>query len=119
VVTPAVLLMIFFTIQVGLWLYGRNVALQAAREGVAQLRLVPADADMDAARSEVEGSVVRYAATLGGETLLDPEVATAYNGDTGRVSVAVGGKVISLIPWLDLTVTQQADGEIERFEADE
>jgi hypothetical protein len=28
----------------------------------------------------------------------------------------VQGRVISLVPWLDLTVTEEAEGPVERFE---
>ena len=118
IVTPAVLLLIFFMIQVALWLYGRNVALQAAREGVSQLRLVQPDQDIGAAQVEAEDSVVDFAATLGDESLLGPRAVSTYDADTGRVGVTVTGEVVSLVPGLTLTVSQHADGEIERFEAD-
>ena len=39
VIAPTLLLLIFFIIQGGLYFYGRSVALQAARDGVSQLRL--------------------------------------------------------------------------------
>ncbi len=119
VVTPALLLLIFFTVQLALWLYGRNVALQAAREGVSQLRLVSADSDVNEARRGVERSVERYAATIGRESLAGPVAGSAYDDPPGRVVVTVSGRVISLVPGLTLTVSQRADGEIERFEADE
>jgi hypothetical protein len=105
-------------IQVALWSYGRNVALQAAREGVSQLRLVQPDQDIGAAQVEAEDSVVDFAATLGDESLLGPRAASTYDADTGRVGVTVTGEVVSLVPGLTLTVSQHADGEIERFEAD-
>ena len=40
-IAPVFLLLVFFGIQAGLWAYGRSVALASAREGVAQLRVVP------------------------------------------------------------------------------
>jgi Flp pilus assembly protein TadG len=42
-VAPGLILLIFFSIQAALFFYGRNVAIQAAREGVSQMR-VAADA---------------------------------------------------------------------------
>lgn len=118
IVTPAVLLLIFFVVQVALWWYGRNVALQAAREGVSQLRLVQPTDDVAAAQVDVEDSVVDFAATLGQESLLGPTADSVYDPDEGRVSVTVTGEVVSLVPGLTLSVSQQAQGEIERFEAD-
>lgn len=106
-------------VQVALWWYGRNVALQAAREGVSQLRLVQPTDDVAAAQGEVEDSVVDYAVTLGRESLLGPIADSVYDADQGRVGVTVSGSVVSLVPGLTLTVSQRANGEIERFEADD
>nr|MDT0666757.1 pilus assembly protein [Micromonospora sp. DSM 115978] len=110
IVTPAVLLLIFFIVQVALWWYGRNVALQAAREGVSQLRLVQPTDDVEAAQVAVEDSVVDFAATLGQESLLGPAADSVYDPDEGRVSVTVTGDVVSLVPGLTLSVSQQAYG---------
>ena len=76
--------MIFFAVQTALWLYGRNVALQAAREGVSQLRLVQPDSDVAASQEAVEESVVDYAVALGRESLLGPQAESAYDADTGK-----------------------------------
>jgi len=40
ILAPAILALIFVSIQTALWLYGRSVALNAAQEGVSRLRLV-------------------------------------------------------------------------------
>jgi Flp pilus assembly protein TadG len=119
VLAPVLLLIVFFIVQAALWLYGRNVALQAAREGVSELRLVDADDDVAAAQNEIAGRVVRFAGKLGGSSLLDPAATSDYDDGAGRVTVTVTGHAVSLIPGLTLTVTRQADGEIERFEADQ
>jgi Flp pilus assembly protein TadG len=118
VVAPALLLVIFFMVQVALWLYGRDVAHQAASEGVSELRLVPAGVDVTAARSDVTAHVTRYAGRLGGSALSGPVVSTDYDDAAGRVTVTVTGQVVSLVPGLTLHVSQRASGEIERFEAD-
>ena len=120
IVAPAVLLLIFSTIQFALWSYGRNVALQAAREGVSRLRTVPSDADTDAAREAIEDDVEAYAVQVGAESLLDPAAVARYDATgEGRVRVTVTGRVASLVPGLTLRVTGSATGEIERFEPDE
>lgn len=120
IVAPAVLLLIFATIQFALWSYGRNVALQSAREGVSRLRTVPSDSDTDAARRAVEDDVESYARQVGRESLLDPQATAFYDASgEGRVRVRVRGRVVTLVPGFDLKVDVVARGEIERFEPDE
>jgi Flp pilus assembly protein TadG len=118
IVAPVILLLIFFTVQVALWLYGRNVALQAAREGVSTLRLVGETEDIPAAESRTETNTEAYATKVGAQSLLDPLATAHFNGATGRVRVTVTGHVVSLVG-LNLTVTRSATGEVERFEGDD
>lgn len=117
-VAPGLLLFIFLSIQAGLFFYGGAVAQQAAREGVSRLRLAQTAALSDAVAADVQAAVEGYAIALGRETLLRPRADTVYDAAEGKVTVTVTGSVITLVPGLDLTVTQQASGEIERFEAD-
>lgn len=118
-VAPALLLFLFFSIQAGLYFYGRAVAEQAAREGVSKLRLAQTEGISDSIRADVQTAVEAYASAVGRETLLDPKATTTYDADDGKVSVTVQGSVITLVPGLDLRVTQRVLGEIERFEGDE
>jgi Flp pilus assembly protein TadG len=117
IVAPVVVLLIFSTVQFALWLYGRNVALAAAREGVSQLRLA-ARAAGPAAEDSTETKVKGYATQVGGQSLLHPAVRARYNPTSGRVVVTVKGDVVTLVPGWTFTVTRQATGEIERFEGD-
>jgi Flp pilus assembly protein TadG len=117
IVAPAVILLIFFTVQVALWLYGRNVALEAAREGVSTLRLVDETSDIAAAEDRIEHDTEAYATNVGGQSLVKPVVTAHYDAASGRVRVTVRGVVVSLVG-LDLPVTRSATGEIERFEQD-
>lgn len=117
-VAPALLLFLFFSIQAGLYFYGRVVAEQAAREGVSKLRLAQTTGISDDIRADVQTAVEAYASAVGRETLLDPEATTTYDVVDGKVSVTVRGSVITLVPGLDLRVTQRVFGEIERFEGD-
>ena len=118
-VAPGLLVFIFLTIQAGLYFYGRAVAEQAAREGVSKLRLAQTEQISDAIRADVATAVEAYAVAVGRETLLDPEATTTYDAGSGTVSVTVKGDVITLVPGLDLTITQRVFGEIERFEGNE
>ena len=115
-VAPGLLVFIFLTIQAGLYFYGRAVAEQAAREGVSRLRLAQTEQLSDAVRADVQTAVEAYAVAVGRETLLQPKATTTYDAGSGKVSVTVTGDVITLVPGLDLTITQQVFGEIERFE---
>lgn len=116
IVAPVVLLLIFFSVQVALWLYGRNVALAAAREGVSTLRLAD-DSDVAAAEARTVKDTESYALQVGGQSLLQPKAVAVYNTTTGRVRVTVTGHAVSLVG-LDLSVSRTATGEIERFEQD-
>lgn len=117
-VAPGLLVFIFLSIQAGLYFYGQAVAEQAAREGVSKLRLAQTEMISNSIRADVQSAVETYAAAVGRETLLDPQAVTTYNEVTGKVSVTVRGDVITLVPGLDLRVTQRVFGEIERFEGD-
>ncbi|MFT4082983.1 MAG: pilus assembly protein [Nocardioides sp.] len=115
-IAPGLIFLIFFCIQGALFFYGRNVALQAAREGVSQLRLAQDQATYSQIRGDVVDSTERFARTVGREALIDPDATPGYSGD--RVSMTVTGHVITLVPGLHLGVTERAEGEVEKFEAD-
>lgn len=121
IVAPVLIFVIFATIQFALWFYGRNVALQAAREGVSSARLVDVDdpaVDSEAALRQIEHRVEHYARRVGQEALLDPTATAEYDG-TQRVRVTVRGRAVQLVPGISLTITRTISGEIERFERDE
>ncbi len=113
---PSLILVIFFAVQVALFLYGRSVALQAAREGVSQLRLEQTQEQYDADQSQVSASVATFASGVGSGSLDNPSVVSRYDDNLGRVTVTVTGRTISLVPFLDLHVTQTASGQVERFQ---
>ena len=117
-IAPALLLLIFFSIQAALWWYGRTVALQAAREGVSQLRLASDRATYQQIAGPVTDRTERFAVAVGRESLLDPVATPDYDEAAGRVSMSVTGRVITLWPGAPLRVTQEAFGEVERFEGD-
>lgn len=118
-IAPALLLLIFFSIQAALWWYGRTVALQAAREGVSQLRLAPDRATYQQIVGPVTDRTEQFAVAVGRESLLDPVATPEYDDVAGRVSMRVTGRVITLWPGPALRVTQEAFGEVERFEGDQ
>jgi Flp pilus assembly protein TadG len=111
---PSLLLLIFFVIQVALYLYGRSVALQTARDAVSQLRLAPDRAQFDALTGRVHDNAVTFAHRVGSGALNDVDEQPSYADD--HVSVAVTGTTISLVPGLTLHITEHASGRWERFE---
>ena len=118
---PVLIFLIFLVIQAGLFFYGRTVAIQAAREGVSQLRLAQTEEDYDAIVEQVTGNTASYAVSVGREALLDPVVTPDknYDADVPFVSIEVTGDVITLVPGLQLHATGRARGAVERFAPDE
>jgi Flp pilus assembly protein TadG len=112
---PGFLLLIFFCMQAALFFYGRNVAIQSAREGVSQLRLAQDQATYDDIRPDVVSNTERFATTIGRESLIDPIATPEYDDANARAKMTVTGRVITLVPGLKLTVTEFAEGPVERF----
>lgn len=111
--------LIFMSVQAALWLYGRSVALNAAQEGVSQLRLIQPEVYSPALGEKVRADTASYAGRLGGTSLQNAAVPElTYNDPEGQVSVTVTGDTVSLLPGVRLTVSRTATGPIERFKAD-
>jgi Flp pilus assembly protein TadG len=117
-VAPGLIFLIFFSIQAALFFYGKTVAIQAAREGVSQLRLAPDRAVYEDIRGFVVDNTESFATNVGREALLRPIATPSYDEVNGRVTMEVRGGVITLIPFMELTVTERAEGSVERFESD-
>lgn len=115
---PALLALIFFSLQAAFFFYGRAVATQAAREGVSQLRLAEDPETYAVLQGPALERTERFAANVGGPGLVDPAAVSDYleqDDGSARVSVTVTGRVITLVPGLDLTASAQASGTVERF----
>lgn len=114
IVVPILLLAIFLSIQAGFWMFGRNAALHAAREGVSYMRLSGINEDPQAFRAVAEDNARQYATALGG--LDDVEVTSAIDEDAGRVTMTVTGTMDA--PLGQWTVTQEVSGSLEKFRPD-
>ena len=117
IVAPALLLLIFTAIQVALWLYGRGVAEQSAREGVSFLRVVAPGATASSALAAAQVTAVNYASQVGRETVAGATATATVLGER-RVRIEVTGRAVSLVPGLELPVRGSAEGQIEQFEVD-
>jgi Flp pilus assembly protein TadG len=109
IVFPFVLLATIAVIQASMWYYARQIALTAAREGVASARSYQASPADGAARAqEVLGRTA-------GDSLRDAGVSTG--GSNGqRVRIQVSGIAQSMLPGVPgLKVTQSASGAVERW----
>ncbi len=113
---PGLIFLIFFVIQAGLFFYGKSVAIQAAREGVSQLRLAQDAATYQDVRGRIVQNTENFATSVGREALLDPQATASYDEVDGRVTMEVRGGVISLVPGLHLEASAVAEGAVERFE---
>ena len=114
VVVPIVLLLIFLTIQAGFWMYGRNSAQSAAREGVSYLRLAGEHNDPQSFKPQAEQYAYDYATDIGG--LDGVEVHSDINVDTGKVTMTVSGSMDA--PAGTWTVTQSVTATLEKFRPD-
>lgn len=115
---PGLIFLIFLVIQAGLFFYGKTVAIQAAREGVSQLRLAQTEDVYLDIKDDVVRNTESYALSVGREALLQPEATPRYFDNEGRVTMDVTGDVITLVPGLQLTATAHAEGAVERFDPD-
>ena len=109
-VFPVFLLGIVSIVQVSVWYLAREAALAAARHGadVARTSQPPpgsgAAAALSFARAAGPGFLTDVSASAGGST-----------ADTGRITVS--GKAPSIVPGMDLSISEAATAPVERFVA--
>lgn len=104
----SVLVVILTLIQVGLWFYGRDLALTAARAGV-DLGRSYGTVDPSAAQAHAQSVAAGYATGV-----LDHPTATA-TADATTMTVTVNAQVTTLVPGLTLTVSQSSTAAIEEL----
>jgi len=123
--TPVLFFLIFATVQFATYFFARHVAIAAAQEGA---RVARAEASNTTGWSaDAKAKAVAWINQLA-PNLLESDcpnnpttacVTTAANGVPGAdgwtVSVTVTAKVPSLIPGVNLTVTETSSGPVEQF----
>ena len=106
VLAVVVLMLVFTIIQVGFYYHARKVAQSAARQGVDTGRQVGSSPGDGVAQAE------KFLAKFG--SVRGASVSSA--GSTAEeLHITVTGHVATLVPGLELTVTQDAHGPIERW----
>jgi Flp pilus assembly protein TadG len=107
ILIPAMFALIFTCIQVSLYSFARSVALTAAEEGADAQRAYGAPGGVGLARAQ---AIIASQ----GDTLRNPQVTVAINGD--EVVVTVTGRTQSVLPGFGgYQVTETASGPIEEF----
>ncbi|GAA4714523.1 TadE/TadG family type IV pilus assembly protein [Phytohabitans rumicis] len=108
---PAILILTFASIQVGAWFLARAVALNAAQVAVSSTRTLNG-----ASTGAGEEQASSFIADTGG-WLVGWDVQVTR--DDEQVSATVTGNVVSVIPGVSWSVSQTAQGPVERFVPEE
>jgi Flp pilus assembly protein TadG len=116
ILAPALLVLIWLTIQFALWYQGRQVALAAAQIG-ARVASQNADSVPDWPGLAVR-SAQRYYQGLGTRVLGGQIGAVAVPAGAGQVRVTVTGSAVSIVPGLRLVIHETAGGPIDCFRPD-
>lgn len=121
--TPTVFFMIFATVQVAMYSFAQDVAKAAAQAAAREAR-AQADVDPDGWRAKAEQVGETYVANLAGEGVLgDADVRVRFVTRPGTpagtvVRAEVTGEAVSLVPLLQMSVSQSSEGPVERFVPD-
>lgn len=108
VLMPALFLMMFVGMQAALIYHGRTVAMAAANEGAraAAAEAAQVGAGQDAAEA--------FIASAGGDDVLRDVTVTTTPGPT-RITVAVSGTTLSVVPGWVPRIDQSASASIEQL----
>jgi Flp pilus assembly protein TadG len=116
IIAPIFLLLIFGIVEAALWMYARNVATMAAREGASVLRVSGAlGDDVSDYSGSAEEVARRRAAQVGILTSVDAQVVSV---DEQTVTMRVDATYVDLVPFFDSDVSSEITVQIEQFEPD-
>ena len=106
-VMPAVFIILMLVIQVALAAHARSVAQAAAQEGAADAR------HFDGSSAQAWTTTNKYLDDLG------PRIVQHRNVNVQRTrnsaTVTVTGTVMSLVPWIKLSIRETSSGPVERY----
>ncbi|MET8832402.1 TadE family protein [Micromonospora sp. NPDC004540] len=109
VVMPAILVLLFASIQLAAWFVARSTALNAAQTGVNAQRALqaPPDAGRDRATTFLRAT---------GDWLVDwQNPGPTCTATATEVTCTVRGRSLSVIPGVHFAVSQSAHGPVERW----
>ncbi|MEU4367331.1 TadE family protein [Micromonospora chersina] len=109
VVMPAILVLLFASIQLAVWFVARSTALNAAQTGVNAQRALqaPPDAGRDRATAFLRTA---------GDWLVDwKSPGPTCTATATEVTCTVSGRSLSVIPGVRFAVSQSAHGPVERW----
>ncbi|MFJ2094742.1 TadE/TadG family type IV pilus assembly protein [Streptomyces sp. NPDC087901] len=107
VLALVVLGLVFTTIQVGLYFHARKVAQSAARHGVEAGRAFGSGEGDGVA--EAQAFLARFGGSVRGASV------SSAGSSAEEVRITVSGSVATLVPGLELHVSQYADAPVERW----
>lgn len=107
--TPLIVLLTFGTVQLGLWMHGRQLVTAAAQE--AAVAAAAADLTTTEATSLGERAADRFVAD---QQVVQVQSVTVTRGPA-TVDATVTGTGLSMIPGVQLRVTGVASSGVERF----
>jgi hypothetical protein len=106
-VFAAVILLLFVSLQFGLWFYGREVAAAAAQHAVDAARVEQGSA------GNGEATAQQYLGQVGG--LRETTVRVSRAGD--RVTATVEGRAVAIVGFLDPPIAVTITAPVERVVA--
>lgn len=106
IILPLLLVLVFGVAHLAMLYLARQAALSVAQVAVAGERAYQAEPGDGLERAQ------DFHAGLPG-VLIDPEIQVSNDGQ--RVEATVRGEAISVIPWLNWSVSQTAAGPVERL----
>ncbi|MEU7979089.1 pilus assembly protein [Micromonospora sp. NPDC049081] len=106
VVMPAVLVLLFSSVQIAAWFVARSTAMHAAQSGVNAQRVLDAPAGAGEARA-------KHFLGAAGDWLVGAKTTCAATAT--EVTCTVTGKSLSVIPAVRFDVRQTAHGTAERW----
>jgi Flp pilus assembly protein TadG len=108
IIVPVFLSALMVIAQAAMWYLARSAALAAARQGVDAARVE------NSSPAAGRAAALSFAQTSASGYLLGPTVSTGGSSRT-TIVITVKGSVPSLVPGVPISVTQVAQGPVERF----
>jgi len=117
--TPILFLLMFGSVQIGLALFARHVAISAAQEGAREARETAESPSTDW-QTAAQGAATNWVTKLLGDLVVGAPTATPLApvplGDQyPEVGVQVQFSIVSIVPWWDFTMNASSVGPVECF----